>query len=138
MNNFNLMGIVLATFAQFAVGAIWYTPIFGKIWGKIHCFDKLDKKSQKEMQAQMGPLLGIQLLLTFVTSIVLARLISILPSYSAYTLATMLWSGFVLPTQVSAVIFGGTESKWIITKIGIMAGGSLVCLLVAAAVLQLV
>ncbi len=35
------------------------------------------------------------------------------------------------------VIFGGTESKWIVKKIAVMAGASLVCLEVAAAVLSL-
>jgi hypothetical protein len=31
----------LATLAQFVVGAIWYTPLFGETWGQIHEFDKL-------------------------------------------------------------------------------------------------
>jgi hypothetical protein len=134
----DILAIVLATVAQFFVGAIWYMPLFGKIWGEIHCFDQLDKKTQKAMAAQMGPYYGLQLLVTVVTTIVLARLISEVSIYSAYTLAFMLWGGFVLPTQISAVVFGGTEARWVIKKIAIMAGGSLACLLVAAAVLQFV
>jgi uncharacterized protein (DUF927 family) len=37
---------------------------------------------------------------------------------------------------VSAVVFGGTAKEWIVTKVAIMAGGSFVCLMVAAAVLS--
>jgi hypothetical protein len=136
MTTSSLLAIFLATVAQFAVGAIWYMPLFGKIWGEIHCFDQLDKKTQKAMQAQMGPYYGAQLLVTLVTTIVLSRLISAVSGYSAYMLAIMLWGGFVVPTQVGAVIFGGTEPRWIAKKIVIMAGGSLACLLVAAAVLS--
>ncbi|QQS18647.1 DUF1761 domain-containing protein [Candidatus Saccharibacteria bacterium] len=39
-----LSAVLVAAVAQFAVGAIWYMPLFGKLWGKIHGFDALDKK----------------------------------------------------------------------------------------------
>ncbi len=131
----NFLGIGVATVAQFVIGALWYTPIFGKLWAKIHCFDQLDKKTQQQMQAEMMPLLGAQLLVTIITSVVLSVLIKALPSFSPYLLVVLVWAGFVVPTQISAVIFGGTPGKWILTKIGIMAGGSLACLTAAAAIL---
>jgi hypothetical protein len=137
MNDINIVAVVLATLAQFGVGAIWYMPLFGKLWGEIHCFDKLDKKTQKEMQAKMGPFYGLQLLMTALTTIVLAKLIVALPSYSSYFLATLSWIGFIVPTQAAAVIFGGTEQKWMAKKFGVMAGGSLACLLVAALILSM-
>jgi len=46
----NLTAVLLASVAQFILGAIWYTPLFGRMWGKIHGFDKLKQKTQKEMQ----------------------------------------------------------------------------------------
>jgi hypothetical protein len=137
MTNFNIVAIILATIAQFAVGAIWYMPLFGKIWGQIHCFDKLDKKAQKEMQAKMGPFYGLQLFVTLITTIVLSKLILMVPNYSSYMLAVMVWVGFVVPTQVADVVFGGTEQRWIATKVAIVAGGSLTCLLVATTILNL-
>ena len=39
-------------------------------------------------------------------------------------------------TQVSAVIFGGTEKKWIIKKIAVQAGASILCLEAAAAIIR--
>ena len=131
------VAILLASVAEFIVGAIWYMPLFGTLWGKIHGFESLSKADQKAAQKQMGPMLAVQFLGTVVTTIVLAKVIPAFPNYSVFEVAALVWVGFFVPAQVSAVMFGGTESKWVIKKILIMTGGSLACLLVAAAVLQL-
>ncbi len=131
----NYVAIAVASVAEFIVGAIWYMPIFGETWGKIHGFNKLTKKEQKESQKAMGPLMAVQLAVTVITTIILAKFIQMIPGYSAYVLADFLWLGFVVPTQISAIVFGGTDPKWIVKKAVIMAGGSLACLMVAAAIL---
>jgi hypothetical protein len=136
--NINILGVILATVIQFIIGAIWYMPLFGKLWGRIHGFDKLDPAVQKEMAAKMGPWYGLQILVTLITSVVLAKLIVMVPNTSPYLLAVMAWIGFVVPAQASAVVFGGTEPKWILTKIAVMAGGSIACLMAGAAVLSMV
>lgn len=131
----NYTAIFLATVVQFIVGAIWYTPVFGKLWGKIHGFDKLSKEVQANMMKSMAPLLGAQFVVTILTSFVLALFMTSLPaSWNIFGEAGFFWLGFVVPTQVSAVLFGGTEGKWVVTKILIMAGGSLACLMSAATV----
>ncbi len=134
----NYVAIIVASLAQFAFGAVWYTPVFGKLWGKIHGFDKVSKAEQQKMTKSMGLLLAVQFVVTMVTTIVLAMLLpnSVRDSNAAYGLASLLWLGFIVPTQVSAVLFGGTEPKWVVTKILIMAGGSFGCVMIAAAVLQ--
>lgn len=134
----NLTAVLLAALAQFVVGAVWYMPLFGKLWGKIHGFDQKDKKTQAEMQKGMLPLLAVQLAMAVVTAYVLAHVIKAFPGDSAYKLAFWMWLGFIVPTQVSAVIFGGTEPKWIVKKIAVMAGGALACVLVAAWVIVVV
>jgi hypothetical protein len=53
-------------------------------------------------------------------------------------MAAFFWIGFVVPTQVSGVIFGGTEPKWIAKKILVQAGASFICLEVAAIVLSMI
>ena len=139
MTTTQLLAIALTTVSQFVVGAIWYTPLFGKLWGKIHGFDKLDKKVQQKMMSEMGPLFGVQLIVTIVTSLILVVLHTQFPSYSLSMLTFWIWLGFVVPSQVSAVLFSNTPKKWMLTKSFVLAGGSLVCLLtgalVAAAVL---
>jgi hypothetical protein len=132
----NYTAVLLATLAQFVIGSIWYMPVFGTLWGKIHGFDKKSKKEQTEARKGMGPLLGVQLVITAVTSLVLAKLFVLIPNYSVYTLAGLVWIGFFVPVQIAGVIFGGTEPKWFVTKTAILSGGSLACLFVAAAILK--
>jgi len=132
----NYLAVALAAIAQFVFGAIWYMPVFGNLWGKIHGFDKLSKIDQAEARKGMTPLLVVQFIGTVVTTLVLAKLIVVLPDYSAFMLAIMVWIGFFVPTQVAAVMFGATNTKWMVTKSAIMAGGSLGCLLIAAVILN--
>jgi hypothetical protein len=134
--NINYTTVFLASVAQFVIGAIWYMPVFGELWGKIHGFKKMSKAEQKAAQQQMMPMLALQFVGTVITTLVLARLIVLLPSYSTYTLASLVWVGFFVPSQVSAVIFGGTDEKWMVKKSLIMIGGSLACMLVAGAILK--
>ena len=134
----SIVGVILATIAQFAIGAIWYTFIFGKIWGKIHGFDALDKETQQAMMKQMGPLYGLQFLVTVFSSVVLAILIKNAPSLSPYTIAFSVWAGFIVPTQVSDAIFGGTKMEWLWQKLAILAGASLLCVLAAAWILTVI
>lgn len=134
----NFLAIILATVAQFIIGAVWYSVFFGKLWGKIHGFDKLPKEVQQRMMKEMPPYYGIQALVTLITSVVLTIFITYLPSsWNHYALAGFFWIGFVVPTQVSAVIFGGTERKWIVKKIAVQAGCAFVCLQAAAFVIKM-
>jgi len=128
--------VIIAAVAQFIVGALWYMPIFGSAWRDIHGFDKLTKAQQQASQKEMMPMLAVQFVGTLITTIMLAKLIILVPQYSAYSLALMVWAGFQVPVQVSAVMFGGTEAKWIVKKSAIMVTGALACLLVAAAILS--
>lgn len=133
----NYTAILVATVAQFIFGAIWYTPIFGKVWGRIHEFDKVPADKQKEMMKNMWKPLLAQLIVTFVTSFVFALLLNGFPTdWNVYGLAFFFWLGFIFPTQVAAVLFGGTKPEWVITKIAIMAGAALGCMEIAAVVFK--
>ena len=131
----NYMAILVATVVQFVIGAVWYTPLFGKLWGRIHGFDKLSAAEQKAAQKQMMPLLLVQFGLTIVTSFVLYLLLAGMPAgWNPYGFALFIWLGFVMPAQVSAVLFGGTEPPWVMKKIGVSIGASFFCYLAAALV----
>ncbi len=135
--NVNFLSILAATGAMFALGAFWYMVPFGKIWGKIHGFDKLSEKEQKKMQASMGPWYAVQFLVTVASAWVLAVLISLLPEKSPYAIATLVWLGFVLPTTAGNMIFGGSPEGYVWHKIAISGGESLVHLLAAAWIISL-
>ena len=133
----SILAILIASVVQFIIGAIWYMPIFGKKWGEIHGMDKVPPEELKMMQKKMGPFFLLQFVMTVVTTVVLAIFITYLPSdWNVYALAFFFWIGFVVPTQVSAVVFGGTKFEWIFTKILIMAGGSLACLEAGAIIIK--
>src|SRR6478672_8320434 len=132
----NYIAVIVATILQFAFGAFWYSALFGKLWGKIHGFDKLAKEVQDKMMKSMGPFYALQAIMTLITSFVLAIFIVYQPEWNPFAMAAFLWVGFIVPTQVSAVIFGGTEGKWIMKKIAVQAGAAFFCLEIAAAVLH--
>jgi hypothetical protein len=122
---------------MFVVGAVWYMGLFAKAWGTIHGFHKLSKKEQQAMQKQMGPLYSAQIVVTIISAGAIAYFMSALPETPWYMLAFAVWLGFIVPTEVSSVIFGGTESKWATQKILISIGGSLVTTLAGALIISL-
>jgi hypothetical protein len=133
----NVWAIAAATVTMFVVGAVWYMAVFSKLWGKIHGMDKYSEKEMKELSSKMGPWYGLQLFMTVLTAFVLTHFIALNPEVEYWKVAFFVWLGFVLPTQVSAVIFGGTEPRWMMKKIAVMSGEALVRLLIAAWVISL-
>lgn len=133
----NYLAILIATAAQFGVGFLWYGPLFGKLWGKMHGFDKLSKETQQKMMKGMGPIYGIQLLVTIITTVVLAIFISYQPSWNPYAMAGFFWLGFTVPAQVSSVLFSNTPKEWMVKKIALQMGAALICLEVAATILSM-
>ena len=129
------IAVIVAALAQFFVGFLWYMPLFGKLWGKIHGFDQVAPERQQEMVKEMYPMLGVQLFFTLVTSVVFGVLVANVPAeWNPFGLAGWFWLGFVVPTQVAGVIFGGTDPKWVVKKILVSVGGSLASFMVMAAI----
>lgn len=132
----NYLAILIATILQFAFGAFWYGALFGKLWGKIHGFDKLPKDVQEKMMKEMGPFYGVQAFVTLITTVVLAIFIANQPDWNAFAMAGFFWIGFVVPTQISAAIFGGSPKEWLVKKVAIQAGAAFFCYEIAAIVLH--
>jgi hypothetical protein len=135
--NINYIAVLVAAVAQFIFSAIWYMPLFGKIWGRMHGFDKVSAEEQKVMTKKMMPLLVVQFVFTLVTSAVFVYLVSkVSTDLNIYCLAALFWLGFIVPTQGAAVLFGGTDPKWVVKKTLIMALGSLGCMMILAFVIN--
>ncbi len=134
----NYLAVLVATVVQFIIGAVWYMPLFGKLWGDIHGFDQNSPEAQEAMKKGMPPLLITQFVMTLITSLVFALLLNGFPAdWNIYGLAFFYWLGFVFPTQVAGVIFGGTRPGWILKKIAVMGGASLLCFEALALVLKI-
>lgn len=134
----NLWAVAAATAVMFAVGAFWYMVPFAKVWGKMHGFDELSEKEQKAAMQSMGPIYGLQLVVTIISAFVLTHFLTAYPELEFYKLAFFMWLGFVMPAQVSDVLFGGTKPEWLTKKIAITTSEALVRLLLAAWVVHLI
>ena len=51
--NINFIAILVATVANFVLGFIWYTPLFGKAWAKENGFDTNVKPTSGELAKGM-------------------------------------------------------------------------------------
>lgn len=134
----NVWDVVAGTVVMFAVGAFWYSVPFQKKWGEIHGFNKLSKAEQQALMKDMGATYAIQLAVTVVSAYVLAHFLSLNVGLEFYKLAFFVWLGFVMPVQVSAVLFSRTPKHYKWPQIAIMSGEALVRLMLAAWVMTLV
>lgn len=128
--------VVLATIAQFVLGALWYSPLlFGKWWMQIMESTHLSKEELQKMQKGMTPFYGLQFLLTLLSTFSLASLAPYLPEYSIFHIAFWLWMGFIVPTQISSVVWGSTKKKYWVRQIFVMVSMQLAGLMLASSIL---
>ncbi len=138
----NYMLIVVASLAQFILGALWYSPLmFGKWWMEIMEATNLPVEQVKRMQKEMAPFYGVQFLLTIIFTFVLAMFVYYLKmanvGFHAYGVAGWIWIGFVFPTQIAGVVWANTKKKFWVKQIFVMAGYQLVGLMLAAFILSM-
>lgn len=133
--------IIIASLAQFGLGALWYSPVlFGTWWMQIMEATHLTKEELQKMQKAMAPFYLVQIALTLVSTYVLAMFVYYLKmagvGFHAYGVAGWVWLGFIAPTQVAAVIWGNTKRKFWGKQIFVMISYQLVGLMMAAFILS--
>lgn len=134
--------IIVASLAQFILGALWYSPLmFGKWWMEIMESTTLTKEELKKLQKEMAPFYGLQFIITLISTFVLAMLIETLViarlDVDAYRVAGLIWLGFIVPTQIAGVIWGNTKRKFWWKQIFVMTSYQLLGLMIAAYLLWL-
>ena len=104
------------------VGAIWYGPLFGKVWMDIVGMDAEDEAARKAMQKSAGPLYLVQFLLVIGQLYILAHFVQGWKEASGIEVAVWLWLGFVMPTLAAASMWtvDSVKVKW--TRFLIQAG----------------
>ncbi len=138
MPHVNYALVFAATFGQFIVGALWYSPLmFGKWWMEIMECTNLDKDELKKMQKEMMPFYALQFFLTLFATISFANLVPYISSFGIYHIAFWIWLGFISPALVGAVIWGNTKKKYWIKQIFVMLSMQLVGLMFASFILTL-
>ncbi len=66
-SSLNWLAIIVATLSTFVIGAIWYGPVFGKVWMQENGFSEEDLKN-----ANMGKIYGTAFVLELIMAINLA------------------------------------------------------------------
>jgi hypothetical protein len=138
MTEVNYGLVLIATLAQFVLGALWYSPlIFGRWWMQIMEADKLSNEDLQRMQKEMGPFYALQLFLTFFTTFAFANFMVYASNISIYHTAWWIWIGFMAPLQVSSLIWANTKKKFWLKQIFVMLSMQFVGIMLAATILSM-
>jgi hypothetical protein len=94
----------------------------------------MSKEELQKMQKEMGPYYLLQLVVTIISTFMLAGFVKYfsLAGIDAYTVALWVWFGFITPTQISAVIWGNTKKKFWAKQIFVMISYQLVAAIITA------
>ena len=135
------MSIVIASVLQFALGALWYSPLmFGKLWMQIMEAPHITKEEMHKAQKEMMPFYCLQFLLTITFTFILAIFVNFSKIYasnfSPSYIAILVWLGFIVPTQIGSIIWANTKKKFWIKQIVIMAMYQLIAIIIATFVLM--
>lgn len=122
--------IFLAALASFAVGALWYGPVFGKTWMKLMNFTP---ESMKAMSMTPARAMTIGFISQLVFAFVLSRFVGAVAmnAWGAMVLAFWIWLGFYATTTLGGYLWEGKSLKLVAFNMAYQ----LVGLLVTAAVL---
>jgi len=112
----NYMGILFAAVASMVVGFLWYSPLlFGHQWMKLV---GLTKEKMEDAKGEMGKTYSISFVLSLLTAYVLSHVMALSENFFGYgmlqtglTSAFCMWLGFVMPVQLTDVLFGSKKTQ---------------------------
>jgi hypothetical protein len=136
----NFLAVLLAGVVSMVAGFIYYSPaVLGKPWMK---YMKYSPDELKKDQKQMGKFYGVSFVLSLVTAYVLYHTMVMSMNFFGYdsvstglTSAFWMWLGFVLPVQVTGVIFSKDHSSDAFKALAINSGYQLVSLVLMGLVI---
>ena len=133
----NMMAILVAVIVNFFLGFLWFTPLFGKIWGKEMGYDPNMKPDKTVMFKGMVFMVIGNFLFAWVFAHNIAAWLFV-PGIKEMSLlanalmsAIFTWLGFYFPGQLGATVWENKSWKLFF----INTGYSLVSLLVVAFIL---
>ena len=116
IQNLNWLAVIVSALAYFALGAIWFGPVFGKMWMKGHGITPPTEEEKKNMN--MGMIFGMSFLKT-VVMVVLTSYIVMIINYNG-NMMTALKIGVVLggissfPTGINYLFLKKPFSIWVL------------------------
>jgi hypothetical protein len=121
--------VVVGVIMSIVLGSIWYGPIFGKKWAALMGMDMNDPVKVAEAKKGMWKMYVIQMIASLVTVSVLSIVLLKFDNFTTGEMvcsSLLMWFGFVLPTEVGAVLWGNKSKKDAINILMINAGYGLV------------
>ncbi|MES2681509.1 MAG: DUF1761 domain-containing protein [Bacteroidota bacterium] len=116
----NMVAILVAVVANFVLGFIWYTPLFGKVWGKEMGF----KMDEKPPTSSLVKGMVIMIIGNFLMAFVFAHNMAVwdpttwgLPPSPMSMMSTVMsasvftWLGFYVPVDLNTVAWEGRSWK---------------------------
>jgi hypothetical protein len=135
--NINMAAVLVAVVANFFLGFIWYTPLFGKIWGREMGYDPNMKPESKELAKGMAFMVIGNFFFAWVLAHNLAAMqfipgaAAMSPAQNALMTAITFWLGFYFPGHLGATVW--EKKSW--TLFAINGGYNLASLFVVALIL---
>lgn len=128
--------VFVSTVVLFVLGGLWYSPLmFGNWWMQIMEVTHLSKEELAKMQKDMVPAYVAQFFITFIYVYVLIHFINMGKvadvTFSSYALSFWIWFGFLLPTQIGAVMWSQTKKKYWMKQIFVAGLYQLVAIMLA-------
>lgn len=137
--NINFIAILVAVVANFILGFIWYTPLFGKAWAKEMGFDTNIKPASGELAKGMIFMVIGNFFLAYVFAHNIAAwsyvpgMETMSPMANVMSSAIFTWLGFYLPVDIGVVTW--EKKSWKLFFIN--TGYHFMMLLVASLILTL-
>ena len=128
----NYVVVFVAAIVSMVIGSIWYGPLFGKVFMREMCIDKMTPEQMAEAKKGMWKNYVLQFVASLVMFYVLARFMGMLGALSVNAglmVAFWVWIGFVVPVQLGQALWGGKMKIFWLS-----AGNMLVTLLAVGAI----
>ena len=113
----NFVAVAIAVVANFILGALWYMPLFGKVWGREMGFDMTQKPPASSMMKGMVFMVIGNFFFAFVFAHNIAawsfvpEMKNTSPASNATMAAVFTWLGFYFPGDLSSTAWEGKSWK---------------------------
>lgn len=116
----NILAVIIAVVANFILGFLWYTPLFGKVWGREMGFDMDKKPSSSALIKGMIFMVIGNFLMAWVFAHNMAAWSPVSwglppsgmsPFSNAMMAAVFTWLGFFFPTDLGTVAWENKSWK---------------------------
>lgn len=126
MPDINYLAVLVAAVVTMVVGALWYGPLFGKMWMRGMGWDPNNQEQMAKMKSSAGPAYVQQfigsLLMAFVLAHVLWAMQQAMPdmtgAWSGVQGGFWMWLGFILPVKYGDKLWGVKKFKYVSVDLG--------------------